>query len=168
MRRAGLRQRHPGPDLYRDRPGQRRHAVRTARHHGDRDVERRHLCDHPGHARRIGELRAELCRRQPHRDGGAAHRHRECADDRIYGAAIPALTYNETGLVNGDTLSGLLATTATTTSNVGSYGITQGTLAASAELRAELCRRQSHRHRGAAHGHRECADAWVTAAPFRP
>ena len=49
-----------------------------------------------------------------------------------YGSAVPALTYNETGLVNGDTLSGLLATTATATSNVGSYAITQGTLAASA------------------------------------
>ena len=48
-----------------------------------------------------------------------------------YGAAIPALTYNETGLVNGDTLSGLLATAATTTSNVGNYAITQGSLAAS-------------------------------------
>ena len=35
-------------------------------------------------------------------------------------------------LVNGDTLTGALATTATTTSNVGAYGITQGTLAASA------------------------------------
>ena len=54
------------------------------------------------------------------------------AQSRIYGAANPTLTYTETGLVNGDTLSGLLATTATTTSNVGSYGITQGTLAASA------------------------------------
>ena len=38
---------------------------------------------------------------------------------------------SSSGLVNGDTLSGLLATSATTTSNVGSYGITQGTLAAS-------------------------------------
>jgi hypothetical protein len=33
---------------------------------------------------------------------------------------------------SGDTLSGGLATTATTTSNVGAYAITQGTLAASA------------------------------------
>src|SRR6202041_3198805 len=47
------------------------------------------------------------------------------------GAANPTLTYTSTGLVNGDTLTGLLATTATTTSNVGIYGITQGTLAAS-------------------------------------
>ena len=75
-----------------------------------------------------------------------------------YGSAVPALTYNETGLVNGDTLSGLLATTATTTSNVGNYAITQGTLAAIIELRPELCRRQSHRDRGAAHRHRQCAD----------
>ena len=50
---------------------------------------------------------------------------------RAYGAANPTLTYTTAGLVNGDTLTGLLATTATTTSNVGIYGITQGTLAAS-------------------------------------
>ena len=54
------------------------------------------------------------------------------AQTRLYGAANPTLTYTDTGLVNGDTLSGLLATTATTTSNVGNYGISQGTLAASA------------------------------------
>src|SRR6202043_2582011 len=53
------------------------------------------------------------------------------AQSRLYGAANPALSYVSSGLLNGDTLSGLLATTATTTSNVGSYGITQGTLAAS-------------------------------------
>ena len=50
---------------------------------------------------------------------------------RTYGAANPALTYSSTGLVNGDTLSGALATTATSSSNVGSYAITQGNLAAS-------------------------------------
>ena len=54
------------------------------------------------------------------------------AQSRIYGAANPTLTYTDTGLLNGDTLSGALATTATTTSNVGPYAITQGTLAASA------------------------------------
>ena len=54
------------------------------------------------------------------------------AQSRLYGAANPALTYVSSGLVNGDTLSGLLATSATTTSNVGAYAITQGTLAASA------------------------------------
>ncbi|HVV93009.1 MAG TPA: MBG domain-containing protein [Hyphomicrobiales bacterium] len=53
---------------------------------------------------------------------------------RIYGNANPTLTFAVGGdsLVNGDTLSGSLATTATTTSNVGNYAITQGTLAASA------------------------------------
>ncbi|WP_340644703.1 MBG domain-containing protein [Phenylobacterium sp.] len=50
---------------------------------------------------------------------------------RSYGDVNPALTYTTTGLVNGDTLSGLLATSATTASNVGVYGITQGSLAAS-------------------------------------
>ena len=55
------------------------------------------------------------------------------AQSRAYGDANPALTYQVggSGLVNGDTLSGGLATSATTTSNVGTYGITQGTLAAS-------------------------------------
>ncbi|WAC25384.1 MBG domain-containing protein [Blastomonas sp. SL216] len=51
---------------------------------------------------------------------------------RIYGNVNPALTYTVggQGLVNGDTLTGALATTAGLTSNVGSYAITQGTLAA--------------------------------------
>ncbi|HEY8949282.1 MAG TPA: MBG domain-containing protein [Rhizomicrobium sp.] len=57
------------------------------------------------------------------------------ADDlsRIYGDANPALTYTigGSGLANGDTLTGSLATTATGTSNVDSYAITQGSLAAS-------------------------------------
>ncbi|MEI9991651.1 MAG: MBG domain-containing protein [Rhizomicrobium sp.] len=57
------------------------------------------------------------------------------ADDlsRIYGDANPALTYSigGNGLVNGDSLSGVLSTSATTASNVGFYGIGQGTLAAS-------------------------------------
>ena len=54
------------------------------------------------------------------------------AQSRAYGAANPGLTYVSAGLVNGDTLSGLLATTAGASSNVGSYAITQGTLAPSA------------------------------------
>ncbi|MEH2607817.1 beta strand repeat-containing protein [Bradyrhizobium sp. AZCC 1693] len=55
------------------------------------------------------------------------------AASRAYGNANPALTYQVggSGLVNGDTLSGALATSATAASNVGVYGITQGTLAAS-------------------------------------
>src|SRR6202041_1834802 len=55
------------------------------------------------------------------------------AQTRVYGAANPTLTYTETGLVNGDTLTGLLATTATVISSVAGspYAITQGTLAAS-------------------------------------
>ncbi|WP_456628403.1 MBG domain-containing protein [Bradyrhizobium sp. URHC0002] len=52
------------------------------------------------------------------------------AQSRVYGDANPALTYHVfgSGLVNGDTLSGALATSAVATSNVGVYGITQGTL----------------------------------------
>ena len=55
------------------------------------------------------------------------------AKSRAYGDANPALTYQVggSGLANGDTLSGALATSATTASNVGVYGITQGTLSAS-------------------------------------
>ncbi|MBK9011443.1 MBG domain-containing protein [Novosphingobium sp.] len=53
---------------------------------------------------------------------------------RNYGDANPVLNYwiSGAGLVNGDRLSGALATSATTASNVGTYAITQGTLAASA------------------------------------
>jgi filamentous hemagglutinin family protein len=53
---------------------------------------------------------------------------------RYYGDANPALTYSVggSGLANGDTLGGGLATTANLTSNVGSYAVTQGTLSASA------------------------------------
>ena len=49
------------------------------------------------------------------------------------GGTVPALTFTYTGLVNGDTsatFSGSLATTATNASSVGSYPITQGSLAA--------------------------------------
>ena len=54
------------------------------------------------------------------------------AKSMTYGGTVPTLTYTYTGLVPGDTASftGSLATTATSSSNVGSYAITQGTLAA--------------------------------------
>ncbi|MGD0090058.1 MAG: MBG domain-containing protein [Planctomycetota bacterium] len=53
---------------------------------------------------------------------------------KVYGAAVPALTFTYTGLENGDTsasFTGALATAATAGSGVGTYPITQGTLAAS-------------------------------------
>lgn len=52
---------------------------------------------------------------------------------RRHGDATPSLTYvvGGLGLVNNDALSGSLATTASATSNVGHYAITQGSLAAS-------------------------------------
>ncbi|NGM38654.1 filamentous hemagglutinin N-terminal domain-containing protein, partial [Methylobacterium sp. DB0501] len=55
------------------------------------------------------------------------------AQSRVYGDANPALTYRVGGpeLVNGDSLTGALATTADARSNVGAYGIGQGSLAAS-------------------------------------
>jgi hypothetical protein len=49
----------------------------------------------------------------------------------VYGDAVPTLAYVAGGLVNGEGLSGALATSATSASDVGSYAITQGTLAAS-------------------------------------
>ena len=51
----------------------------------------------------------------------------------VYGATNPALTWTVggRGLVNGDTLSGALATTADTGSLVGDYAITRGSLASS-------------------------------------
>ena len=54
------------------------------------------------------------------------------AQSRVYGDANPALSYaiGGSGLVNGDSLTGGLATSATATTGVGSYGITQGNLAA--------------------------------------
>jgi filamentous hemagglutinin family protein len=53
------------------------------------------------------------------------------AVSRVYGTANPTLTYQVggLGLVGSDTLSGGLATDATTSSHVGTYGITLGTLA---------------------------------------
>ena len=54
-------------------------------------------------------------------------------ESMTYGGTVPALAYTYTGLVNGNTsasFTGGLATTATSSSSVGSYPITQGTLAA--------------------------------------
>ena len=51
----------------------------------------------------------------------------------VYSSGVPALIYTYTGLVNGDpthSFSGSLSTTATSSSNVGSYPISEGTLAA--------------------------------------
>lgn len=52
---------------------------------------------------------------------------------KSYGGAIPALNYSYSGLVNGDTSSiftGGLSTSASTSSGVGNYNITQGSLSA--------------------------------------
>ena len=54
------------------------------------------------------------------------------AQSRTYGDTNPTLSYTigGSGLVNNDSLSGSLTTSATTATGVGSYGITQGSLAA--------------------------------------
>ena len=52
---------------------------------------------------------------------------------KVYGAALPALTYTYSGLVNGDTarvFTGGLATAGDGGSGVGTYPIDQGTLSA--------------------------------------
>jgi trimeric autotransporter adhesin len=54
------------------------------------------------------------------------------AQTRLYGDTNPAFTFGSNGLVNGDTISGSLTSSATVLSNVGSYGIAQGGLSASA------------------------------------
>ncbi|OWK41750.1 surface proteins containing Ig-like domains-like [Fimbriiglobus ruber] len=46
----------------------------------------------------------------------------------VYGSTIPDLAYSSSGLVNGDTISGSLSTSATSASGVGTYPITQGNL----------------------------------------
>jgi len=55
------------------------------------------------------------------------------AQSMLYGNTVPGLSYQigGLGLVNGDQLSGGLSTAGSSTSNVGSYAITQGSLAAS-------------------------------------
>jgi hypothetical protein len=60
------------------------------------------------------------------------------AVSRFYGNANPALTYTVggSGLVNGDTLTGTLANSATPTTGVGTTAITQGSLAANANYSA--------------------------------
>jgi hypothetical protein len=53
------------------------------------------------------------------------------SSSKTYGDANPSLTYTITSgsLVNGDSLTGALTTSASTYSNVGTYAITQGTIA---------------------------------------
>ncbi|UKJ06770.1 MBG domain-containing protein [Solitalea lacus] len=50
------------------------------------------------------------------------------AQSKVYGQADPDLTYQETGLINGDVLTGSLSRT--TGNNVGVYAINKGTLSA--------------------------------------
>ena len=82
------------------------------------------------------------------------------AKSRAYGDANPALTYQVggSGLVNGDTLSGALATSATTASNVGTYGIRQGTLAASGNYALNYSERQPDRRPARDHRDGRCQE----------
>ena len=113
-------------------PGQWRYVVGCAGDIGDNGQQCRHLRHHAGNAGGLGQLCAELYGR----DLTVSQRAITVTADaksRAYGEVNPALTYQVggSGLVNGDSLSGALATSATTSSNVGTYGIRQGTLAAS-------------------------------------
>ena len=59
----------------------------------------------------------------------------------VYGAAVSALTYTASGLVNGDpasTITGALGTAATAASPVGAYAITLGTLSAGSNYAVAL------------------------------
>ena len=58
------------------------------------------------------------------------------AQSKVYGEADPTLTYNVTGLVGSDALTGELSRDAG--ENVGTYAITQGTLAASSNYNLEF------------------------------
>jgi hypothetical protein len=49
---------------------------------------------------------------------------------KVYGAAVPALTYQSSGLIGTDALRGALGTTATAASPLGTYAFTLGTLTA--------------------------------------
>ena len=157
-------------DLYRDRPGQRRHAHRCARHHGDRDLERRRIA----YAITQGTLAASSNYTLSYTGANltvtpaALTVTAECAD-QAYGAANPALTYTDTGLVNGDTLTGALATTATVDLECRRIALRHhpGHARGVCELHAELHRRQPHRHRGGADRDGERADARSTAPPIR-
>ena len=106
-----------GPDLF---PGQRHRAQGGRR--PEADLDRRG--DH--------RLQRGLGQRHHHGQPGPAdgHGQQHQHDCRQPGAT---LTYTYTGLVNGDTsatFTGSLATTATSSSPVGQYPITDGTLAA--------------------------------------
>src|SRR5262249_48349709 len=60
---------------------------------------------------------------------------------KVYGAAVPTLTYTASGFVNNDpaaTLTGALGTTATAASPVGTYAFTLGTLAAGSNYTVAL------------------------------
>ena len=90
------------------------------------------------------------------------------AQNRVYGDANPLLTYQirGPGLVNGDTLSGGLATPAAATSNVGAYAITQGTLANANYSIAYTSRRSHGRRRGRSRW-RRMRRAAFTVTPIR-
>ena len=98
---------------------------------GDSGQQRRHLRHRAGHAGVLGQLRAELCERQPDRRPARDHGDGRCEEPGLWRHQPGAdLSGRRLGPCNGDSLSGALATSATTASNVGVYGITQGTLAA--------------------------------------
>ena len=114
-------------------PRQWRYAVGRAGDVGDDSQQCRRLRHHAGHAGVLEQLRAVLLYGANLTVTQRAITVTADAKSRAYGDANPALTYQVggSGLANGDTLSGALATSATIASNVGIYGITQGTLAAS-------------------------------------
>ncbi len=115
---------NPTLDAVVDRHGRRRHARLQPGDDGHDDLGRGQLPDH-GDARRATRT-TTVTTTDAHADGRpkAAATVTANAKSKTYGAANPTLDAVVTGTVGGDTLNYSLATTATTTSGVGSYPIT--------------------------------------------
>ena len=120
----------PAADRNSDRPGERRYAGhdhhRDLQHDGYQQLSSRHLSHH-----RDGDwfFRQKLPgggeRGNADHLAGYAQTLTVTANNatRVYGAANPTFTGTITGAQNGDTFTESFSTTATTTSNVGSYPI---------------------------------------------
>ena len=65
-------------------PGQWRHAVGCAGDVGDGSQQCRHLRHHARHAGGLGQLRAELCERQPDRHPAGDHGDGRCEEPRLW------------------------------------------------------------------------------------
>ena len=126
-----LRRHRAGLGLHLHRPGQRQHQRQLHRRPGDhRHVveQRRRLLDHQGTLAATGNYTIGTFNAGTLTVNAASLTVTASNESMTYGGAVPALTYTYTGLVNGNTsasFTGGLATTATSSSNVGGYAITR-------------------------------------------